>query len=158
MATHQRTEGIILRSRDVGEYDQVITAYTQDFGKLKLAAISARKITSKLRGGLEPLCLSALEFIEGRSRLVLTDTVLQERYAVARKDLGRLASAFEVLNAVDRLVQGQEADKGIWELVSQTLLLLNDPNRSCAKAVSGFSPHFFALLGYGGITENYAVE
>lgn len=158
MAIHQRTKGIILCSRDVGEYDRVITAYTQDFGKLKLVAISARKITSKLRGGLEPPCLSELEFIEGRSRLVLTDTVLKERYAVARKDLGRLSRAFEVLSAVDRLVQGQEADKGIWELLSGTMTTLSDPTLSSQKAVSDFSAHFFALLGYGGITENYAIE
>ena len=158
MAIHQRTRGIILRRRDVGEYDRVITAYTQNFGKLRVVAISARKIASKLRGGLEPPCLSELEFIEGRSRLVLIDTVLEERYTVVRGDLGRLTSAFEVLNAIDRLVQGQEADRGVWELVFGTLLLLNDPMLPPQKAVSEFHSRFFALLGYGGTIENYALK
>lgn len=158
MATHQRTEGIILQSRDIGEYDRAICAYTQDFGKLKLVAISSRKITSKLRGGLEPLCLSELEFIEGKSRLVLTDAVLQDRFAVIREDLERQAQAFAVLGAVDRLIQGQEADARIWQLVVDTLSSLNDPDIPLFRAVSGFHHHFFALLGYGAITKNYAIE
>lgn len=158
MAIHQRTKGIILQSRDVGEYDRVITAYTQDFGKLRLVAISVRKITSKLRGGLEPLCFSEFEFIEGRARLVLTDTVLQERYVVVREDIERMGKALEVLSAVDRHIQGQQADEKMWELVSGTLSLLNDSNLPPLEAVSGFSSRFFALLGYGGITKNYAIE
>ncbi|MDO8473960.1 MAG: DNA repair protein RecO [bacterium] len=158
MATHQRTKGIILQRRDVGEYDRVITAYTQDFGKLKLVAISARKITSKLRGGLEPLCLSELEFIEGRSRLVVTDAKSYERYGIIRGDLARLQTAFQVLDSVDRLVQGQEADLNIWELLSETLSFLNNSLVIPQEALSQFNPRFFALLGYGGITKNYATR
>lgn|SRR3989338_8669293 len=156
MATHQRTEGIILQRQDVREYDLAVCAYTRDFGKLKLSAISARKITSKLRGGLEPLCLSDLEFIEGKSRLVVTDAQVNERYDTIRGDLVRLQAASQVLDVVDRLVQGQEADEKIWELLSGTLLLLNNPLVVPQEALSQFNPRFLALLGYGGITKNYA--
>ena len=158
MAIHQRTEGIILQKQDVREYDLVVTAYTKDFGKLKLSAISARKITSKLRGGLEPLCLSELEFIEGRSRLVVTDAQAKERYSVIRGNLERLQAALQVLDAVDRLVQGQEADEKIWELLSESLSSLNNPQAVLQEALSRFNPRFFALLGYGGITKNYATQ
>ncbi len=158
MATHQRTEGIILQRQDIREYDLVVTAYTKDFGKLKLSAISARKITSKLRGGLEPLCLSELEFIEGRSRLVVTDAQSYERYGAIRGDLVRLQAAFQVLDSVDRLVQGQEADAKVWELLFGTLYVLNNPLVVPQEALSQFSTRFFALLGYGGITKNYATR
>jgi DNA repair protein RecO (recombination protein O) len=136
----------------------VITAYTQDFGKLKLVAISARKIISKLRGGLEPLCLSELEFIEGRSRLVVTDAQAYERYGTIRGDLARLQAAFQVLDSVDRLIRGQEADPTVWKLLCETLSFLNNPLAVPQKALSQFSPRFFALLGYGGITKNYATR
>jgi DNA repair protein RecO (recombination protein O) len=158
MTIHQRTEGIILQRQDVREYDLAVCAYTKDFGKLKFSAISARKITSKLRGGLEPLCLSELEFIEGRSRLVVTDARSQERYGTIRGDYTRLQAAFQVLGSVNRLMQGQEADSNIWELLSETLSLLDNPRRVPQEALSQFSPRFFALLGYGGITENYATR
>lgn len=158
MATHQRTRGIILHRRYMGEYDLVVTAYTKDFGKLKLSAISARKITSKLRGGLEPLCLSGLEFIEGKSRLVVTDAQTQERYNTIRGDLARSQIAFHVLDSVDRLVQGQEADRGVWKLLSETLHSLNSPASLPQEILAQFSPRFFALLGYGGIIKNYATQ
>lgn len=158
MATHQRTEGIILQRQDAREYDLVVTAYTKDFGKLKFSAVSARKITSKLRGGLEPLCFSELEFIEGRSRLVVTDAQAKERYRTIRGDLVRLQAAFQILDSVDRLIQGQEADAGVWILLSETLSLLNSPESVPQEILSQFNPRFFALLGYGGITKDYAVK
>lgn len=158
MAIHQRTEGIIIQRQDVREYDLVVTAYTKDFGKLKFSAISARKITSKLRGGLEPLCLSELEFIEGRSRLVVTDAVSQERYNGIRADLARLQIAFRILDSVDYLVQGQEADPRVWALLSETLSLLNSPESVSQNILAQFNPRFLALLGYGGITKDYAVK
>lgn len=158
MAIHQRTEGIILQRQDAREYDLVVTAYTKDFGKLKLSAISARKITSKLRGGLEPLCLSDLEFIEGRSRLVVTDAKAKERYNTVRGDLARLQAAFQILDSVDRLVQGQEADEKAWELLSETLHTMNSPQSLPQDILSQFSHRFLALLGYGDITKNYATQ
>lgn len=158
MATHQRTNGIILQNRGVGEYDRVITAYTQDFGKLWLAAISARKIISKLRGGLEPLCLSELEFIEGRSRLVVTDAVSQERYPVIRGDFEKLQAALQIVDSVDRLVHGQEADLGVWALLSETLSLLNNPESAPKEILPQFHTRFFALLGYEGIIKDYAIK
>ena len=158
MATHQRTEGIILQRQGVREYDLVVTAYTKDFGKLKLSAISARKITSKLRGGLEPLCLSELEFIEGRSRLVVTDAQSYERYGTIREDLARLQAALQVLDSVDRLVQGQEADEKVWALLSETLHTLNNKDSLPQEILPQFNLRFFALLGYGCIIKNYAVK
>lgn len=158
MAIHQRTEGIILQRQDAREYDLVVTAYTKDFGKLKLSAISARKITSKLRGGLEPLCLSDLEFIEGRSRLVVTDAKAKERYNTVRGDLARLQAAFQILDSVDRLVQGQEADEKAWELLSESLHTMNNPQSLPQDILSQFSHRFLALLGYGDITKDYAVK
>jgi hypothetical protein len=65
MATHYRTQGIILKTQDVGEADRVFTVFTKQFGKLRLRAVSERKITSKLRGGLELFYLSDIEFIQG---------------------------------------------------------------------------------------------
>ena len=158
MALHQRTEGIILQTQDVREYDLAVCAYTKDFGKLKFSVISARKITSKLRGGLEPLCLSELEFIEGRSRLVVTDAKSQERYGAIRGDLAKLQAAFQILDSVDRLVQGREADLNVWDLLCETLSFLNNPKSVPQEVLSQFNPRFFALLGYGGITKNYATR
>lgn len=158
MAIHQRTEGIILQRQDAREYNLVVTAYTKDFGKLKLSAISARKITSKLRGGLEPLCFSELEFIEGRFRFVVTDAQTKERYHTIRGNLTRLQIASQVLDSVDRLVQGQEADLRVWALLCETLSLFNNPESVPQDILAQFSPRFFALLGYGDITKNYAIE
>ena len=63
MVVYYRTQGIILRKQDADEADRVFTIFTKDFGKLKLRAVSERKITSKLRGGLELFYLSEMEFI-----------------------------------------------------------------------------------------------
>ena len=127
MAEHYRTQGIILRKQDVGEADRVFTVFTRDFGKLKLRAVSERKITSKLRGGLELFYLSEIEFIQGKTHKTITDAFPLCSYPVLRSNLGRLRIMVRFAEIADDLISGQERDEKIWRLLQETLLVLDRP-------------------------------
>src|SRR3990172_1648761 len=104
MVPFYRTQGIILKKEDRGEADRVFTVFTKDFGKLKLRAVSERKISSKLRGGLELFYLSAIEFIQGKARKTITDALPLCRYPVLRADLERLRIMYRFAEIVDGVV------------------------------------------------------
>lgn len=125
MRTHWRTEGIILKKSDRFENDRVFTVFTKDFGKLDLFAIGERKITSKLRGGLETLYLSELEFIQGKNKKTLTDTVLLERYSFIRNDLVRMRVALRIVETLNEFLKGEMNDIKIWHVLTESLEALN---------------------------------
>jgi len=150
MAQHYRTQGIILRKQDIGEADRVFTVFTKDFGKLKLRAVSERKITSKLRGGLELFYLAEIEFIQGKTHKTITDAFPLCSYLVLRSNLGRLRMMERFVEIVDDLVKGQERDEKIWRLLQETLLVL-DRSLLEASALKTLAYYFlWNLLAYAG--------
>lgn len=125
MAIHHRTLGIILQKEDRGESDRLFTIFSRDFGKLKLRAISERKITSKLRGGLELFYVSEIEFIQGKAQKTLTDSIPRETFGNLRTDLRRMRIAYRVAGIVEEIVRGEEADEKTWRLLQEVFYFLD---------------------------------
>jgi len=150
MAQHYRTQGIILRKQDMGEADRVFTVFTKDFGKLKLRAVSERKITSKLRGGLELFYLAEIEFIQGKTHKTIIDAFPLCSYPVLHSNLGRLRVMARFGEIADELIGGQESDEKIWNLLKETLLVL-DRSVLKASALKTLAYYFlWNLLAYAG--------
>ena len=49
MEQNQKVQGIVLRSRDYKEADQLVTIYTRELGKVTVQARGVKKTASKLR-------------------------------------------------------------------------------------------------------------
>lgn len=150
MAVHYRTEGIILAAKDRGEADRSFIIYTKDFGKLELWAISERKITSKLRGGLEKLCWSEIEFIVGKNKKTLTDSSLKERYFTIRNDLQRLRVAIRIGETLGATTSKEENDKTAWLLLLDSFSCLNNPQFPASSSKLLYYYFFWNLLSHLG--------
>ncbi len=152
MAQHYRTQGIILRKQDIGEADRVFTVFTRDFGKLRLRAVSERKITSKLRGGLELFYLSEIEFIQGKTHKTITDASPICTYPILRVNLQRLRIMNRFAEVADGIIGGQERDEKIWHLLEETLSSLDRPSlgaRDLRILAYYFLWNLLACAGYG---------
>lgn len=152
MAIHFRTQGIILQKQDVGEADRVFTVFTKEFGKLKLWAISERKITSKLRGGLELFYLSEFEFIQGKMRKTIIDAVLIERYPLLRESFERMRMMQRFAQLANELIRGQEKDENIWQLFLKTFSLLNSSSLQTHNLNILVYYFLWNLLAFSGYT------
>ncbi len=157
MFIHYRTRGFIINKTDRGESDRIFTIFTEDFGKLELLAKAERKIKSKLRAGLELFYLSEIEFIQGKIYKTLTDTILIESFAGIREDLDKLKVAHQITEVLDTLVKGEEPDQQIWQLLSESLKVLNNWKiENCLPAQAGklkiiyyyFLWNFLSVMGY----------
>ncbi|MBI2642480.1 MAG: DNA repair protein RecO [Candidatus Wildermuthbacteria bacterium] len=153
MAIHYRTEAVILKKREVGEADRVFTVFTRDLGKVSLVAVGERKITSKLRGGLEALCLSEIEFVEGRRSTVIDASPI-EGYRFLKTDLRRTRAALRVTATLDVFLKGQAQDEKAWKLLIETLDTLNDPKVSPAKWSPLYYYFFWNLVSFLGWRPN----
>lgn len=120
MATHYRTEAYVLKKTDLREADQLFAIYTKDYGKIDVLGRAIRKITSKLRSGVELFYFSEIEFIQGKAYKTLTDAILIDKFKNIRNDLEKTRIACQMIDLVDGLIKGQESDKRIWRLLNES--------------------------------------
>ena len=59
-------QAIILDRKDFKEFDQIISVYTKEKGKLELLARGVKKITSKNSAHLEPFSFVDIEIAPGK--------------------------------------------------------------------------------------------
>ena len=151
MTIHYRTQGFVLKKKDLGEFDRIFTIFTKEFGKLEILGKAIRKIGSKLRGGMELFYLSDIEFIQGKTHKTLTDAILIENFLNLRKDLKRLKITFDISEMIDTLIKGEEKDEKIWKLLKETFERLNKISLSikeCWFIYYYFLWNFLSILGY----------
>jgi len=151
MFVRYRTLGLILVKRDWGEADQLFTVYTKDFGKLEILGKAIRKISSKLRSGIEIFYLSEIEFIQGKAYKTLTDAILINNFKNLRKNLERLDVAKKIADDLDNFVRGEEPDEKIWQLILETFEKLNNLQLTTYNSqliYYYFFWNFISILGY----------
>lgn len=125
MSVYYRTQGFIFKKKDILEADRVFSVFTYDFGRLEIFGKAIRKITSKLRGGIEIFSLSEIEFIQGKNRKTLTDTIAIEKFSNIIQDPVRLEISREISDILDNFIKGQEKDESVFILLKETLNKLN---------------------------------
>src|SRR5437588_7355402 len=85
-----KAHAIILKRIAVGETDKIVTLFTREYGKLNAIAKGARRATSRLVGGTEPLTYSRMLLAAGQNLDVLTQCEVQESFLELRGELAKL--------------------------------------------------------------------
>ncbi|MFH1979225.1 MAG: DNA repair protein RecO [Patescibacteria group bacterium] len=119
------SEGIILKSRDAGEADKIYSFFTKDFGRIDAKAQGIRHVKSKLRYSLSGNSRVRISFVStnnGYWRLV--DAEELEVFDSIRFSMGKTRSILKVFSVVERLIQGQEEDNGLWEKLNRIVSFL----------------------------------
>jgi DNA repair protein RecO (recombination protein O) len=126
MFVKHRTEGIIFKKENFGESDQLFKIFTKDFGKIEVLGKGIRKISSKLRSGMEIFYLSEIEFVQGKIHKTLTDAICLEKFQNLRKNLKKLAIAYKIAEDLENFIKGEEPEEKIWRLLSEVFQELDD--------------------------------
>ena len=142
-----KTQAIVLKAADLRETDQLLTIYSKEFGKIRVAARGIKKSESKSRYHLEPLSYSQLILIEGKSFKIIKNAVLVDQFLSMRRDLDKMKIAFKIIELIDELIVGEEQDENIWNLLLKTLKELNIGGQ-VSNIVQDFQDNLVKLLGY----------
>jgi hypothetical protein len=119
-----RTEGIIIKRRNFGEADRLLTVITPYYGKLTIKAAGVRKITSRRSAHIELLNHSALSLYKGSGMHVLTEAKMLDDHAAIKKNFTKVGFAYHLCELVDGLCpEGQDNNK-VFFLLRKTLLQL----------------------------------
>ncbi len=142
-----RVSAIVLKRRDQGEADRLLTVLTRDRGKLTLLAKGVRRPASRKAGHIEPFTLVDLLVAKGKSLDLVTQAETSEAHRALREDLWRSTWAYYVAELADAFTVEDDPQALLFELVAETLDRLNrgdDP----ALAVRYYELHLLGLVGY----------
>ena len=97
-----RCHAVVLKRRDYGEADRILTLYTREQGKVSAIAKGVRRIASRKSGHVELFTQARLLLAKGRNLDVLSQAETIEPYAALREDLVRTTYAYHVAELLDR--------------------------------------------------------
>src|SRR3989344_3512978 len=125
-----RTKAIIIKKQPTNEYDELVTCYTQEFGKLSAVAKSSLKPSSMQGMHLDNLNLVDFELINGRSLPIIAAAQSESSFRNIKSSLPILAVAQFFADVLDKMVFDLQKDESLWEFIVDVLEKLDSKVRS----------------------------
>lgn len=134
------TRAVILDKEPIGDYDGLLTLYTENFGKVSVKAKSIRKITSKLSAHTEPGTLLHLRLV-GKNPFLKVKGSFWLVDGLKKKNL---FTDFMFLEIVKNLTVEFHADRDLWRF-----LLEGKADRTALFTLLGFHPRDELVMNDG---------
>lgn len=140
-------QGIILKRKNIGEADRILTVFTKEQGKIQVKAKGVRKIASKRASHIEPLNKTSLTIYKGQGMPILTEATAVKQFSAIKTDLGKVGFAYHICELVDGLCPENQESEAIFMLLENMLerLSLED---ALGSTIHGFEIQLLTLLGY----------
>ena len=166
-----RTRAIVLKRREQGEADRVITVFTPGLGKRTIIARGVRKPASRKAGHLEPFTHVALLLAKGKTWDLITQAETVRSFQQVREDLDRTAHAYYMCELVDAFTQEEDSHPQVFDLLLTGLEQLEQGENLFATArwfelrllrLSGYQPQLFHCVECGDelepVTNYFSLE
>lgn len=142
-----RLQAIVMRRRDLGEADRLLTVFTRDRGKVNLLAKGVRRAASRKAGHVEPFTYTDLLVAKGANLDLVTQAETIVSHRRVREDLWLSSLAYYVVELADAFTQDEDPNSLLFELLLETLGRL-DTGRATNLAVRYYELHMLDLAGY----------
>ncbi len=155
-----RTEAIVLRSLDYRETSQIVTLYTEAFGKLAVIAKGSRSAKSTFGSGLQPMShIEALLYHKpGREIQTLKEVSHVQPHLRLGRQLDKLAIGQRMVEFVNALVQPDEQNPQVFSLLAGSLALLDAAEERSENLLLFFQLRLAGILGFQAAVSRQQVE
>jgi len=143
-----RCEGIILKVRDFGEADRILTVLSGSEGKFEALARGARRPRSRLVGVTQQFAQANLLLFRGRNLDTVSSAELVSAHSSLWADVLKMAYASYVAELVDRMTGERESNDELYSLVVAALDTLDSGASDPRVATVGFEIKFMAASGF----------
>ncbi|OPL09922.1 MAG: hypothetical protein AVO34_04380 [Firmicutes bacterium ML8_F2] len=153
-----KAEGLVLRTRVLGEADRLITLLTREEGKFEAVARGARRVKSKLAAGVDLFTHGRYTFHRGKTWPIITGQDTIDRFNWFRENPDLYAYGLYFSELTDRLISGEEPCPEIFDhLMEAWSLLGEDTDRFLLSRsfelklahAAGYSPHLVSCINCG---------
>nr|MDD6336080.1 DNA repair protein RecO [bacterium] len=142
------TPAIVLRTANYRDYDRMLTLLSPEHGRLSALARGCRRPGAKLRGAVQVFQTGQYFFASRQDRLTLTQCELGESYYNLRFNLSALEHASYIANLCEEAAVPGQADPELYQLLLDTLALLNGGTPPPEEVLVHFVVRLMAHLGY----------
>ncbi len=142
-----RVEAIVIRRRDWGEADRLLTLYTREQGKMQAVAKGSRKPTSRKAGHVELFTRTRLLIARSRSIDIITQAETVEAYRHLRESLEASTLAHYFAELLDRFTGENEADQNLYNLLNSALTWLCEAD-DVQLVARYYELHLLELTGF----------
>ncbi|MBD3311650.1 MAG: DNA repair protein RecO [Candidatus Magasanikbacteria bacterium] len=139
---------ITLSRRNFREYDQIVSLYTLNLGKVELLARGVKKITSKNSPHLEPFSIVEIEIIKGKEIDHLTKVQPIRYFSNIRKNREKSLAANYIVSLLDKLTQTGEKDENFFELLLSWLKYIDSTEKYNFFLIDAYIVKLLNCLGF----------
>lgn len=151
-------QAIVLERRDFREFDQIISLYTKEHGRLDLLARGVKKITSKNAAHVEPFSYVFIEVAGGKEIDHLTKVVPIHFFAGIRQSLEKSLAAGFAVSFLKNILHGSQPDGRLWQLLEQWLMALEKAGIFDPLSVDACVLQIFACLGFRPVLDRCVIS
>jgi DNA repair protein RecO (recombination protein O) len=142
-------EGIILKRRNVGEADRILTVFTKQFGKIRVIAKGVRKISSKRGPHVEVFNHVVVTLYKGKGMDTLTDVSPITSFEAIRSDLHRVGAAYYLCELIDGLLPEGQSHEDVFLLLVDAFGALSSVKHERIEILRArFAAALLTKLGY----------
>lgn len=142
-------EGIVLKRRNYGEGDRIVTLFTKEYGKLHAVARGIRKITSRRGPHLEVFVRLTAVIHTGKSMDSIAEVAPLAIFEGIRCNLAKVSVAYYLTELVDRLLAEKQEHRDVYALFAATLeTLAVADERMVYKVSMQFTRTLLEMLGF----------
>jgi len=142
-----KVEAVVLKTKNFGEADRILTIFSKSHGKLTVIAKGARRITSRKGPNLEVFNKVSLLLSSGKNFDLVTEASVIDSYEGLRKKLKLVGLAYNICELVDKLTPEKQEAAELYELIVQTLSKLSKPLKD-KNLILNFKKYLLEDLGY----------
>ncbi|MEK7543831.1 MAG: DNA repair protein RecO [Patescibacteria group bacterium] len=119
------THAIILKRRNVGEADRIVTIFTKEYGRMRVIAKGIRRVHSRRAPHLEVFSHVSLVLYKGKMWDSVTEATPIHTFSSLRESLTRVSAGYYVCELVDALLPERQEHRDVYALLLGALHTLN---------------------------------
>jgi len=141
------SEGIILKRKNYGEADRILTVFSKHFGKNTFLAKGVRKLASKKRGHLEVFSHIKFAASRGHGMDIITEVETINTFSKIRTNLNKISLAYYFCEVITKITREDEIHNNVFNLLTVFLCRLENETK-LKKLRHEFLYELLKELGY----------
>ncbi|NLB73805.1 MAG: DNA repair protein RecO [Firmicutes bacterium] len=141
------TEGIVLKTQNIGEADRICTIYSRGKGKARAVARGARRPRSRFVSSTQMFAYGDFQIFTGKSLDGISQVELKESFPRLHDDLVKLAYASYVAELVSEMTEEGDGDQIVFDMLLAYMRVLSETSDPGLVTVA-FEIKFATILGY----------
>ncbi len=139
-------DALVIRSREFGESDRVLTLFSREMGKLQAVAKGVRKPKSRQRAGAQLFTYGDFLIHKGKTLDTVSQCSAKESFAHLWNDLDRSFAATGIVELLDISTIPAQPNRELFALTLTCLFLLEQFEASLV--LGAYALRLMTLLGY----------